>query len=72
MRMTVEGSQSHLATAEFQLVERGVDDLPIQFKGLPGRYLGNQVEQGGNGAAGGEYGDFLIAVGLFEDAVKTP
>jgi hypothetical protein len=32
--MTVEGSQCHLATTELQVVERGVDDLPVQFKGL--------------------------------------
>ena len=70
MCMTVEGSQSHLATAELQLVERGVDDLPIQFKGLSGRHSGNQVEQGGDGAARGEHGDFLLAVGLFQDALQ--
>jgi hypothetical protein len=33
--------------------------------------LGNQVEQGGDGAAGGEHGDFLRVVGLFENALQA-
>jgi hypothetical protein len=33
--------------------------------------LRNQVEQGGDGAAGGEHGDFLRVVGLFENAVQA-
>ena len=53
--MAVEGSQCHLATAEFQLVERGVYNLPVHFKRLRGRHSGNQVKQGGDGAAGGEH-----------------
>ncbi|MNQ74550.1 hypothetical protein D3C85_893090 [compost metagenome] len=69
--MTVEGSQGHLATTKLKLVERGVDDLPVQFKGLPGRHLRNQVEQGGDGAAGREHGDFLGVVGLVEDAMQA-
>ncbi|MNI37625.1 hypothetical protein D3C73_917250 [compost metagenome] len=68
--MTVEGSQGHLATTKLELVERGVDDLPVQFKGLFGRHLRNEVEQGGDSAAGGEHGDFLRVVGLFENAVQ--
>ena len=45
VRMTVEGSQGHLATTKLQVVERGVDDLPVQFKGLPRRHLRDEVEQ---------------------------
>ncbi|CAI8719632.1 hypothetical protein EMIT0196MI5_120091 [Pseudomonas sp. IT-196MI5] len=71
VRMSVEGSQGHLATAKLKLVERGVDDLPVQFKGLPGRHLRNQMEQGSDGAAGREHGDFLGVVGLVEDAVQA-
>ena len=69
--MTVEGGQSHLATAELQLVERGVDDLPVEIERLVGGYAGQQVEQCGNGAAGGEYGNVLLAVGLFEQALEA-
>lgn len=69
--MTVEGSQCHLATTKLQLVERGVDDLPVQFKRLCGRYSRNEVKQGRDGAAGSEYGDFLVIAGLFEDPVQT-
>lgn len=71
MHMAVEGSQTHLAAAEFQLAERGIDDLPIQFEGLCRRDAGKQAEQGGDGAAGGEHGDILFAGGLFEDAPQT-
>ncbi|RMT83627.1 hypothetical protein ALP39_04861 [Pseudomonas marginalis pv. marginalis] len=69
--MPVEGSQCHLATAEFQLVERGVNNLPVQFEGLGGRHSGNQVEQGGDGAAGGEHGDFLCVVRGFKNALQA-
>ena len=69
--VAVEGSQGHLATTKLELVERGVDDLPVQFKGLPCRHLRNQVDQGGDGAARGEDRDFLGVVGLVENAVQT-
>jgi len=71
VRMTVEGSQGHFASTKLQVVERGVDDLPVQLKGLFGRHLRNQVEQGSDGAAGGEHGYFLGVVGLFEDPLQT-
>lgn len=69
--MTVEGSQCHLATAEFQLVERGVNNLPVQFERLGGRHSGNQVEQGSDGAAGGEHSDFVGVVGGLKDALQA-
>src|SRR5471032_1901737 len=69
--MTVEVSQGHLATTKLQLVERGVDDLPVEFKSLPGRHLRNEVDQGSDGATGGEHGNFLSVVGLFKDAVQS-
>ncbi|MNF52904.1 hypothetical protein D3C84_342650 [compost metagenome] len=53
------------------MVERGVDDLPVQFKGLFCRHLRNEVEQGSDGAAGREHGDFLGVVGLLENSGKT-
>ena len=71
MGVTVEGSQCHLATTELELVERGVNNLPVHFEGLGGRHSGNQVEQGGDGAAGGEYGDFVGVVGGFKDPLQT-
>ena len=67
MHMAVEGSQTHLAAAEFQLAERGIDDLPIQFEGLCRRHAGDEAEQGGDGAAGSEHGDVLFAACLLED-----
>ena len=71
MHMAVEGSQTHLAATKFQLAERGIDDLPIQFEGLCRRHAGDQAEQGGDGAAGGEHGNVLFAAGLFENALQT-
>src|SRR5690606_6917040 len=71
MHMAVEGSQTYLAAAKLQVAERGVDDLPVQFKGLFRRHTGNQAEQGGNGAAGGKHGNVLFAACLFDYAPQA-
>lgn len=63
MGLAVEGGQGHLAAAEFQLAERGVDDLPVQLEGLAGADAGDAVEQGGDGSARGEDGDIVAAGG---------
>src|SRR5690606_10749714 len=68
MRMAVEGSQTYLAAAELKQAKRGIDDLPIEFKCLVHRYPGKQVQQGGNGAAGGKHGDAVLVVRLLDDA----
>ncbi|SPO56252.1 protein of unknown function [Pseudomonas sp. JV551A1] len=71
MGLAVEGSQCHVAAAELQLAERRVDDLPVQRERLAGGNTGNQVEQGGNGAARGEDGDVVTAAGGIENTLQA-
>ena len=71
MHTAVEGSQGCLVATEGQARERSIDDLPVELEGSLGRYAGQQVEQGGDGAAGGEYGDVLTALGACQQALQT-
>ena len=68
--MTVEGSQGDLAAMELELAERGVCNVPGELEGIAGWNLGQDVEQGSDGAAGGEHGDGLLVVGPVEKAVE--
>src|SRR5690606_11270943 len=71
--VVVEGSQGHLGATEFQVGQRGVDDLPVQLEGLRWRNADESVQQGGDGAARGENGNARLRVaGLFDDPAQPP
>nr|GFA56656.1 hypothetical protein [Tanacetum cinerariifolium] len=63
--------QRHLAVSKLQLIERGVDDVPVELEGLGGGHPGDQVEQGGDGAARGEHSNPVIRTGAVENAAQA-
>jgi len=69
--LAVERSQCHVAAAKLQLAERRVDDLPVQREGLTGGYTANQVEQGGDGATGGEHRDVVATAGSVQHPLQA-
>ncbi len=70
--MTVEGSQCHLAALKLEATERGVCYLPGQLERVVGGNAGQQVKQGGDGAAGGEHSDSVLRVmGVIEQSIEA-
>ena len=56
---------------KLELAERSVSNLPGQLESIGGRNLGQYVEQGSDGSAGGEHGDGVLIVCQVENAIKS-
>src|SRR5690606_25546653 len=71
MYVIVEGCQGDFPITKLQLAQRGIDDLPVQFEGFDRLYANDQLKQGGDGSARGEYRDTVLRAGLLKQTVQS-